>query len=246
MAELAFAAGAIFTAAFAQGVTGFGSGLISLALLTLLWEVQQVVAITATFSIVMCSFFTWRLWQHISFPEIRLLLLGAAVGVPVGVTALTELDPRGTRAALGVFLVAYSVWSLRSRLSSDFLVSERWALPAGFLSGLLSGAFNTGGPPVVLYGTERRWSPHSFRGNIQGFFAPVGALTLFLLAQKGVVNQETLLLNAKLLPFLLVGMLVGDRLANRIEERVFRRILLLSLLVIGLNFLRVSLAVASG
>ena len=61
-----------------------------------------------------------------------------------------------------------------------------------------------------------------------------------------MVNQETLLLNAKLLPFLLVGMLVGDRLANRIEERVFRRILLLSLLVIGLNFLRVSLAAASG
>ena len=50
MAELALAAGAIFVAAFAQGVTGFGSGMISLVLLTLIWEIQQVVAITATFS----------------------------------------------------------------------------------------------------------------------------------------------------------------------------------------------------
>jgi uncharacterized membrane protein YfcA len=33
-------------------------------------------------------------------------------------------------------------------------------------------------------------------------------------------------------------MVVGDRLANRIEEALFRKILLYSLLVMGLNFVR--------
>ena len=77
MAELALAAGAVFAAAFVQGVIGFGIGLVSLALLTLIWEVQQVVVITATFSIVTCSYFIWHLRAYISFREIRLLLLGA-------------------------------------------------------------------------------------------------------------------------------------------------------------------------
>ena len=244
MAELALAAGAIFVAAFAQGVTGFGSGMISLVLLTLIWEIQQVVAITATFSIVMCAYFTWRLWAHISFTEIRLLLVGAAVGVPIGVTALAELDPKWIKGALGVFLTVYSIWSLKSRTESSTVVSSIWAVPAGFLSGLLSGAFNTGGPPVVLYGTERRWSNHAFRGNIQGYFAPVGALTLAMLANEGFVNEETLLINAKLLPFLLLGMVAGDRLADQVEEGAFRKILLFSLLAVGLNFTRAFFAAA--
>lgn len=238
MAELALAAGAVFAAAFAQGAIGFGSGLISLALLTLIWEVQQVVAITAAFSIVMCGYFIWHLWAHISLREIRLLLLGAAAGVPLGVTALTTLDPRWIKGGLGVFLTVYALTSLRSRRPSTSLISPRWAVPTGFFSGLLSGAFNTGGPPMVLYGTERRWTPHAFRGNIQAYFLPVSTLTLIMLADRGVVTGTTLMVNLKLLPSLVLGMVVGDRLANRIEEALFRKILLYSLLVMGLNFVR--------
>ena len=186
----------------------------------------------------MCFYLAWRLWKHISFAEIRPLLIGGALGVPIGVTALTELDPRWIKGSLGVFLVVYSVWSLQSRTPSESPLSRKWALPAGFFSGILSGAFNTGGPPVVLYGTERKWNPHAFRGNIQGFFAPVAGFTLTLLALKGAITKESLTINAQLLPFLLAGMVAGDRFADQVEEGAFRKILLVSLLLVGVSFSR--------
>ena len=212
--------------------------MISITLLALLWDVQDVVAITAAFSIVMCFYLAWRLRSHISLREIWPMMLGASVGIPLGVTALTSLDPRFIKGSLGAFLVVYSTWSLWSRKPSDKKISRLWSLPAGFLGGILSGAFNTGGPPVVLYGTERQWSPNSFRGNVQGFFAPCSALTLSLLSYKGVVTAESLVWNFKLLPFLVVGMVLGDRMATGVEEERFRRILLFCLLAIGLVFLR--------
>jgi uncharacterized membrane protein YfcA len=236
--EFAFAAGAIFIAAFVQGLVGFGSGMISLTLLAFLWEIQEVVAITAGFSIIVTGYLAWRLRSHISLREIAPLLIGATLGIPIGVTALTSLDPRTIKGVLGGFLLLYSTWSLWGRAPSKIRIKRTWALPAGLFAGMLSGAFNTGGPPIVMYGTERQWTPDAFRGNVQGFFAPCAVLTLSLLSYKGVVSAESLTWNAKLLPFLLVGMVLGDRKAAGIKPGPFRRILLFSLLIVGVVFLR--------
>jgi len=236
--EFAFAAAAIFVASFVQGLTGFGSGIIALTLLAMMWEIQFVVAITAVFSIFICLYLAWRLWEHIRFSEILPLLAGAAIGVPLGVMALTRLDPRIIKGCLGVFLMAYAAWSLLSKEQERPPISKTWAFPSGMGAGLLSGAFNTGGPPVVLYGNERQWSPNAFRGNIQGFFAPCAALTLTLYALNGVITRDTLAWNLKLFPFLIVGMVIGDRLAAGVQPGPFRKILLLSLLAVGVVFLR--------
>lgn len=220
---------------------GFGSGIISLTLLAFLWEIQDVVAVTAGFSIVVTGYLGWRLRAHISLTEIKPLIVGAAIGIPLGVTALTSLDPRTIKGALGGFLLLYSTWSLWGRTPSTTQINQIWAFPAGLFGGMLSGAFNAGGPPVVMYGTERQWTPDAFRGNVQGFFAPCAALTLSLLIYKGVVSAETLAWNAKLLPFLVAGMVLGDRKASGIAPGPFRRILLVSLWVVGVVFLRAAL-----
>jgi uncharacterized membrane protein YfcA len=236
--EFAFAAGAIFLAAFVQGLIGFGSGMLSLTLLAFLWEVQDVVAITAGFSIILTWYLAWRLRRHISLREIAPLVLGAAIGIPLGVTALTRLDPHTIKGVLGGFLLLYSTWSLWGRAPSELKIKQIWAFPAGLFAGMLGGAFNTGGPPIVMYGTERQWDPNAFRGNVQGFFAPCAVLTLGLLSYKGVVSAESLRWNAKLLPFLLAGMVLGDRKAAGIESGPFRRVLLFSLWVVGIVFIR--------
>ena len=40
----------------------------------------------------------------------------------------------------------------------------------GFFAGILGGAYNTNGPPVVIYGSLRKWSPATFRATLQGYF----------------------------------------------------------------------------
>jgi hypothetical protein len=234
--EFAFAAAAVFIAAFTQGLIGFGSGIIALALLALIWDIQQVVAITSVFSIVICIVLTWRLRRHIVFAEIRPLLGGAAFGIPLGVIALLKVDAGLIRGVLGLLLVFYVLWSLRGRQSGGKRLSRKWAFPVGFCSGLLTGAFNTGGPPAVIYGTEREWGTHGFRANIQSFFTPCAALALYFYIDNGIITSATLNLNLQLFVFLLLGMFLGDRLAERVNPELFRRIILGALFFIGLFY----------
>ena len=66
----------------------------------------------------------------------------------------------------------------------------------------------------------------------------MAGFTLTLLALKGAITKESLTINAQLLPFLLTGMVAGDRFADRVEEGAFRKILLVSLLLVGVSFSR--------
>jgi uncharacterized membrane protein YfcA len=42
----------------------------------------------------------------------------------------------------------------------------------GFAAGVLGGAYGMNGPPLVVYGALRRWSPGHFRATLQGYFLP--------------------------------------------------------------------------
>jgi uncharacterized membrane protein YfcA len=46
------------------------------------------------------------------------------------------------------------------------------------LAGVLGGAYGMNGPPLVVYGAMRRWSPQHFRATLQGYFLPAGIVAL--------------------------------------------------------------------
>ncbi len=52
------------------------------------------------------------------------------------------------------------------------LKDDRLAWLFGFGAGVLGGAYGVNGPPLVAYGTLRRWSPERFRATLQGYFLP--------------------------------------------------------------------------
>ena len=70
---------------------------------------------------------------------------------------------------LGVVMTGYALYALFN-LKLPRLEHSAWAYLIGFLSGLLSGAYSVGGPPVIIYGDCRGWEPDEFKSNMQGFF----------------------------------------------------------------------------
>src|SRR6266481_2734540 len=73
------------------------------------------------------------------------------------------------KSVLGLVLVGYGVYNLLTP-RAPYLQHEKYAFPFGFIAGILGGAYNTSGPPVVIYGTLRRWSPEYFRATMQCYF----------------------------------------------------------------------------
>ena len=100
-----------------------------------------------------------------------MLRLGAAsiFGVPIGIWILANADESLVKQILGLLLTAYAIYAL-VRPTSSWVPSRRWVYPTGFLAGCLGGAYNTPGPPAIVYGSLRQWPRDEFRAVMQSLF----------------------------------------------------------------------------
>ncbi len=236
--ELLAPAAIFLLAGSIQGLLGFGSGLVGVSLLALFWDLQLAVSVGAVFSLPMVCYVAWRTRSDLSVREVVPLALGCLLGIPLGVSLLVHVNPVYVKGVLGAVLVGHGAWSLWEPESSQRPpVHRAWGFPAGFAAGILSGAFNASGPPVVIYGTERRWVRDAFRGNLSLFFLVTSVVTLFHFVRQDIVTADTLRWNAQLLVPLLAGVAFGDRQSRRVEPGRFRTIVLLGLLGTGCFYL---------
>ena len=109
----------------------------------------------------------WR--AHVTWNDLAQLVVPTVIGIPIGVFLLSQVDSVLVTRSLGVILIIYGAYNLLGHVMPP-LRNPAWAYVAGFSSGLLSGAFNTGGPPVIVFANARGWTADQFRGNLQTYF----------------------------------------------------------------------------
>jgi uncharacterized protein len=229
-------AGVVFLAAFTQGVTGFGSGLVAMALIPLFMDLRDAVPIVALLGIAVNGAIMWQLRHHIDRKKVLPMVLGALLGVPFGVYALKTLDAGLLKLALGLILVGYVGYALLGGDERRVRVGDWWGLLAGGLGGVLGGAFNTSGPPVILYVTLKDWDKHAIKASLQVFFVAISLTAVPLHIVSGNIKTEHLPLAGVALPILLLGVWVGTRVYDRIDGNAFRKVVLLGLAVMGLFY----------
>ncbi len=106
----------VFLASFAQGVVGFGFGLVTMALLPLFLPEKFAVAFVAVYSLGVSCMILYQMRRHIRFAHAMPLLIGTILGVPLGILAIKVADPNHVKLTLGVTLLAYSSWALFSKI----------------------------------------------------------------------------------------------------------------------------------
>src|SRR5688572_29423280 len=157
----------IFFAIFTQTVTGFGLGLISTALLSGLIDIGVVGPLVALVGITAEIAILLRYRHALNLPSVGRLSLASVIAVPIGALLLDLMDGQVILRLLGVLVLAYSAYGLL-QLRLPTIAHPSWAYGFGFVSGILTGLYNVGGPPLVIYGTCRCWTPAEFRSNLQG------------------------------------------------------------------------------
>lgn len=156
-------------------------------------------------------------WKKIHLRSAGWLVLSTVIGIPLGLMLLTSSHQRTVKAALGAVIVVFSCYSLRGRSPLELRRESRgWLLVCGFCAGVLGGAYGMNGPPLVIYGTMRRWSAQHFRATLQAYFLPAGviALTVYWVAGLWVpaVTHYYLLSLPVMLPAVFLGRVINHRL----------------------------------
>jgi len=226
----------ILFAAFLQCLTGFGFAAIIMPLLTLLLGLQTAAPLVALAGLTVYTINLMRYRQAIDFGEAWRLIAASILGVPVGIWALTNVDSSLVSRVLGWLLILYSVYAL-VRPSMSRPLSRWWVYPAGFLAGCLGGAYNTPGPPAIVYGSQRQLPKDEFRAVLQTlfFFSALFVVTAHVLARNMTQQVFTYYLFA--VPALIVGIVAGVRVDRHVDRARFR--ILISIMTMGLGLLLV-------
>jgi len=223
-------------AAFVRSLAGFGDALIAMPLLTAVVGLSLATPVVGIASVIISVAVLVTSWRSLDLATSWRLLLASAAGIPFGLLLLARVDEWVMRVLLGIVLMGYGLFYLL-RPGLPALRREGWAFPFGFVAGILGSAYNTSGPPVIIYGTMRHWPPDTFRATLQGFFL---VNSLMIVASHGLAGLWTPRVWEAILwslPALLLGIVAGSAVQQRIPAASFGRLVYALLVGIGLIFL---------
>jgi len=154
----------------------------------------------------------------------------------LGVLFLSRVDENLAMRILGIVIAGYALYALLG-LKLPHLEGSLWAYSAGLVGGLLGGAYNTSGPPVIVYADCRRWQPAVFKSNLQGYFIVSSLAVMVSHAISGNITPQVWSTFWWTLPFIGVGLLAGLSLDRWLNPLVFRRLVLVLLVVMGIRLM---------
>lgn len=229
---------ATFTAAFVTGLAGFAFAIVAAAVWLHFLPPAQCTVLIAAFGLIVQGWSVWKLRQSIKPARLAPFLIGGVIGVPIGGEILRWASPASLRFAIGVVLVAFSLYSLiRPKLPSASGAGRITDGMVGMINGALGGATGFAGIILTIWSTLRSWTPSEQRA----VFQPVGVLvfliTALFLGGTGTVSRGTIWLFLIGLPALATGTWAGLKLFGRLDEVGFRRVVLGLLLVSGFSLL---------
>jgi uncharacterized membrane protein YfcA len=212
--------------ALVQGLTGFGIGLTAIGLVSLLTDdMENGTAVLTSVTLVILAVSWWRTRRDnpVRWGDIWRLFNGCVIGLPVGYAFIVFFgDQPIFRLVLGIVLISFAVLGWRgTRLGKA--IHRCWAVPLGCLSGFISGAFVSGGPPLVLYLYSREpTDPRRMVSTVQALFFMYTAVRLGIVAARGkLAEPQVLIAVAWAIPLGVGCLMIGYALARRMQPRLF-------------------------
>jgi len=224
----------VLVASFTQSLSGFGSALVAMAVLPELLGLRTATPLVAMIALSVETTLLLRYHSALNLGAVWRLAVASLIGIPLGMIVLRRIDEGLALAALGIVMVGYAAYAY-FELKPPELSRPGWAYAFGLAAGMLGGAYNTSGPPVVVYGNARRWSPAEFKSNLQGFFFLNSVLVVSGHALSGNLDAAVWQNYLVALPGLALGILAGISLDRRVDPIVFRKIVLVLLVVMGVR-----------
>ena len=220
---------------FIQGITGFGCAVLAMPFCILLTGIDTARPVLTVLALVLDVYLLVVSWKYIDWRQYLLILAFVLPGLPIGMVAYNVLPRTTLMHILAIFMVVVGIQGLATQFRRGSGTSRPW--PAWFLDSLLfiggamQGAFTSGGPPVIIYATQKLKDKAKFRATLVAIWT---TLNVFIIAD--IVARHRLAgIPGKLiltsLPFLALGALLGDIAHRRISGERFTRLIYAVLLL---------------
>lgn len=225
----------LFVAYLIRGISGFGSGLIAIPLLTLVLPITLVVPLVVSLDFLGSLSQSVHNRDKIRWPELVPLLPFTLLGCLAALYIFKKTDVELLTTAMAIFIIVFAVYQI---LPLPPLRGARiWAAPAGFIGGLVGTLFGTGGPFYMIYLSLRGMEKSEIRASFAAYFGIDGTVRILgfiIIGLLGVAELKTLLL---CLPPTALGLYIGGKVHTNISPITFKYFISLILVFSGYRLL---------
>lgn len=223
---IALIVGIIAVAAVVHGYGGFGFGMTAMSVFALLpYRMEPMAGVVTAGALVLLVVLLRisRAQGGIRWKRVALILLGVVAGTPLGYLFIVKTgDLPVFRVTLGVFLIVAGIigaMGIRIRRKPPAFAGPL----IGVLGGFLSGAFVTGGAPLVLYLYALEEDARTMKATVQCIFIAMTTYRLVMVRLIGdAFSGSVVVALLAALPLTVIGVVVGHKLSRADTADRFR------------------------
>ena len=216
-----FMAVAILLSAFVRGYSGFGFSALVISASGLVTNPLHFVAVVVLCEALM-SVQAWRgIGSFVDWRRVWYLLAGAAVGMPLGLWALTAISEDAARGVISAYVLVMCLILL-----AGWQLGREMRGPANLWAGLASGLANApgmGGLPVVAFFAAQTMQANVFRATLVAYFPLLDIYAAPLYFYSGLVSWDTVWASLLALPMVFLGNWLGSRHFLNTDPQDFRK-----------------------
>ncbi len=229
----------LFVGGFIQSSAGFGFGLFALPLLLFLkLQLQEAVIMVIIGSAIQKIMGIRYFRKVINLREISPLIASGLAGLPIGLYLMfrvSGLQQSSIKQLIGFLIIFMLTLRWSKLIKSVISVKAIWTYLAGFMSGILNGFANIGGPPVVLWVLAQNWENRKMRATVISFslfFVPFQIVIMIIMF--GRTLYLPLFYSLLLSPSVLIGSWFGLKFGDMFSKKILEKYMELLLLIIAL------------
>jgi uncharacterized membrane protein YfcA len=228
---------AAFAGGFASGLAGFAMGFVVSGIWLHILTPVQTTGLIVGYGLLTQGYGVWKLRHALAWKSIAPFMVGGLIGVPIGTSLLTYLNPAYLRSGVGVLLLIYGTYGLAQPTLKPLPSNELSDTSIGLANGILAGLTGLPGFIITVWCQLRGWKKDVQRAIFQPVMLTAILANVVSLGVAGAITADMLRLYLIGLPAMVAGLWVGFKLYGKLDDAAFRKVILVLLLIAGLGLM---------
>jgi hypothetical protein len=223
----------VFVASIIRGFNGFGFSATCISGFSFILPAIQIVPIILILEVFISIFMIPYIWNKIDWNFVFKLLIGIAIGSPIGLYLLKYLSPETTHLYVCLIIIFFSILLMRGYINKK-INNNQSKIFTGIISGTLNGLTTLGGMPVALFLLITSIQPAVIRGSLAALFFLTDIYAFILSYFGGIVDMTTIYRTLPLIVVLPAGAFIGNKFFIKSKEKFYRKVVFYFLIIISI------------
>jgi uncharacterized membrane protein YfcA len=226
----------VFLGQFIYSCIGFGSGMVTISLLALLYgDINIFVPLFLLLCLPSEIFISVKDRKNIDFSTVKIFILFIVPTLIIGAYLLKSTPSKGLIVYLGILVAFLGLYYLFFEEKMNFNFNSKfWVFSAASLAGLLGSLYGISGPPLIIYFKSKKMGKRMFRAALMSIFLSMSIVRTLVYGGLGFYTKPLLLSFVLLLPFSFFGLYLGYKAHDYVPEPIFKKITSFILLLSGI------------